>query len=407
MLFDLDGPLLVDGTTTARQGVAAMIDALHKLGIVVGAVSSSGSVGDRCGRSGLAIDGVYEAPRCGKKGSGDYVKAFCKDNGFEPHNCLTVWDDVYGFREGINGPTLAFHAEWGGGRSAYGIRLEKPVELLQYLDVFFLKEALWFAKLDGTDGAGRSVTVRGLIDGNGAGSEAIRRAVFKTLKERQDVRVNGVSMPMFLLTHMLTSAYLDGLLTSGRDQVLWQIYPGHSPASTPPPLIQASFQHMNLFRSKASVKGRYGLNRMIDAKQSHTERIADNRQAVKFINQMNSVALIPGTNVRGKRVYVIDDFTTEGYSLEAARQFFYAAGARSVHLFSFGKYGSRYHVEVPSDGVAVSPYNLTTYREADFHEAQKHMQLDTHALDEFVASLERLKDTTIRTKLLESSPVGD
>lgn len=403
VLFDLDGPLLVDNTSSLRQGVNAMIDALHERGIAVAAASSRAGVAARAGR--LSVDALFEASRCGTKGSGRYVEAFCSKYGLETHNCLTVWDDEYGFREGLNGRTLPFHAEWGGGNSRYGIRLEQPTELVQYLDVFFRKSALWFAKLDTKDEKDRDVVVRGLIDGNGAGSQMIRQAVYRTLKERRDEHLNGASMPMFLLTHLLSSAYLDGLLTSARDQVLWQIYPGHSPDSTPPPLIQASFEHLNLFRGRASAKV-YGLRRIEKAQQSHTARIADNRQAVKFLNQVNSVAIVPGTKVTGKRVYVIDDFTTEGYSLEAARQFFYAAGARSVHLFAFGKYGSRYHVEAPNDRAAVSPFKITAYTDSDFRETQIHMQLNQTALKEFADSLERLKETTIKTNLLQSSPVG-
>ncbi len=300
VLFDLDGPLLVDGTVKPRPDIPALLAALHAHGIVIGAASSSATAGKRAAHSGLPIDHVLKQSRCGNKGTGNYVAAFCGDAGFETHDCLTVWDDQFGFREGINGRTLAFHAEWGGGISKYGIRLQRPEELLEYIEVFFLKNAPWFAELNATDTMGREVIARALIDGNGAGSEKIRQAIYETLKERKNVHVNGAPMPLVLVTHMVASAYLDGLLSSDRDQVLWQIYPGHAVKSDPPPIIQETIQHLTLFRSRAGVKSLYGLNRVVDAPQSHKIRLADGGQAVEFINQMNSLALVKGTDVEGK-----------------------------------------------------------------------------------------------------------
>jgi hypothetical protein len=402
VLFDLDGPLLVDGKCTPRPGIPALIDELHERKIVVAAVSSSGSVAARLTQSKLKVDALYEAAQCGKKGSGNYIAAFCRDHRFQRHNCLTVWDDEYGFREGINGRTLGFHAEWGGGASRYGIRLERPSELIEYIDVFFRKTAPWFAQLDTRDQNGLDVSVRGLIDGNGAGSETIRQATLNTLKGRERIEIYGASFSLFLLTHMLSSAYLDGLLTSDRDQVLWQIYPGHAPSSKPPPIIQDSIEHLKLFRGRAG-GSEYGLTRYTEATQSHAARIASRRSAVRFSNQMNSIILQRGTKVKGKRIYVIDDFTTEGYSLEAARQIFYAAGARSVHLLAFGKYGTRYHVEAPFDAQLVEPFQRKTYGDDQFVETVQRMTHSPEALKEFVESLDRLRDTTIKTKLLAAS----
>jgi hypothetical protein len=373
--------------------------------MVVGAVSSSGSVAKRLQQSNLSVDGLYEAPRCGSKGSGNYVATFCGDFGFDRQHCLTVWDDFYGFKEGLNGRTLGFHAEWGGGFSKYGIRLERPDELLQYLDVFFRKTAPWFAQLDTADQIGRVVTVRALFDGNGAGSQTIRNATIRTLKDRERTELYGASFSLFLLTHMLTSAYLDGLLTTARDQVFWQIYPGHDPSSAPPPVIQDSIEHLTLFRGKAAGK-KSGLTRFVKATQSHAARIANRRSVVTFNNQMSSIVLVKGTNVEGKRVFVIDDFTTEGYSLEAARQMFFGAGARSVDLLAFGKYGTRYGLQTPMDESLVEPFQKKTYADADFDETQDHMTQNHEALSQFVESLDRLRDTTIKTKLLASSSLA-
>jgi hypothetical protein len=402
ILFDLDGPLLVDGTATPQAGIPDLLGDLHERTIQIGAMTSRPDGVARLKQSELRIDKFGAAT----KGTGKVAAAFCKACNIELNECLTVFQDEYGFHEAINGPTLGFHAEWGCGVSKYGIRLEKPHELIEYLDIFFLKKHLWFGSLDTRDGDGKNVMLRSLIDGNGAGEQTMKNMLYRTLKERQDVSIaDGTSLSSFLMTQLFASAYLEGLFSSGRDFVFWQIYPGSSPSSDPPPIIQETIARFKFFRSHSSQKNFSGLCRQTAARRSHTTRMAGSAHLVTFVNQMNTIALTPNVKraVRDKRVYVIDDFTTKGYSLEAARLMFYAAGARTVYLLAFGKYGSNYVVQTPRPGLEIKPASLGSFSDSDFIGVSTALQIDAAALAEFTNSIKLLKTASIRKKLLQES----
>jgi len=401
VLFDVDGPLLVKGQSKPSPGIPEVLKALRERSISIGAMSSVKGAETRLTASGLNVDWFGTAV----KGSGKLFHEFCSKAGIERWECIAVIDDEYGFREAINACTIAFHAEWGRGSSKYGIRLEQPEELVEYLDVFFLKKHLWFGRLDANDGNGRDVVLRALIDGKGAGDHRMKSMLYKTLKERQEVNIaDGASLSSFLMTHLFASAYLEGLFSNSRDRLFFQIYSASSPQTNPPQIIQATVERFKLFRS-ANLDAA-GLRRHTPATQSYRARMERARENVKFTNQMNSIVL-PSTfmrNVKDRRVYVIDDFTTKGYSLEAARNMFYAAGARSVFLLAFGKYSSEHGIQTPQPGVKITPTRPSQYAETDFFQETHTLTVDQEALTEFKESVNRLKECSIRTKLLESSP---
>ena len=63
---------------------------------------------------------------------------------------------------------------------------------------------------------------------------------------------------------------------------------------------------------------------------------------------------------------VIDDFITNGYSTECARNLLYAGGASDVISIGIGKYGSScYHVSMDYD---LNPYRPVKYDSAKIHE---------------------------------------
>jgi hypothetical protein len=409
ILFDFDGPLVVDHTCTPRDGVIDLLKALNERGLIFGAMSNrpKADIETRSAKAfggPLALDSIHCAtdPGCKKKMGGSLVASFCQNHGLMPHEILVVGDDKQGVVEALNGRAFGFHASWGDGVSEYGIHVDTPEELLDYLDVFFLKKHYWYAAYSGCDSRGRVVELRSLIDGNGAHSENVKKAIIETLKERKDARFAGASFSKFLMAHMLASAYLDGLFSAERTQLLWQVYPGHDKGSKPPPVIQATIESFKLFRSKASEKDYYGIRRWKTASRSSTARVGGDpkdRAKITFGNQLSTICLAKGTKVSGKRVYVIDDFCTEGYSLEAARNLYSAAGAKIVYLFAFGKYGDRFQVDVPDQDL-IRPFVETKYNDADFTAKTVHVHIDPEALPEFIQSLKRLKGSPIAGKLL-------
>lgn len=244
VLLDLDGTLLKPGTTLPQPGIPEFIADLKRRDLVVNAMTSrpANESNLRLLESGLDIDDLHCAGHegCKAKPGGTLVARFCGENDLERHEVLVIGDDRTGVFEALNGRAFGFHATWGGVECEYGIHVGTPEEFLDYLDVFFMKKTLWYSKRTDRDVRGRPVVFRARIDANGAGSETVKSAILRTLKDKSDARVNGVSMSSFVMMHMIASAYLEGLLSVDRKQALWQIYPGHSVTSTPPPLIRAA-----------------------------------------------------------------------------------------------------------------------------------------------------------------------
>lgn len=353
--------------------------------------------------SGLDVDSLVSAEITGKKKpGGTLVAAFCREYGFAPHEILVIGKDQRSVLEALNGCAIGFHAGWCGRTSKYGIHIETQDEFLEYLDLFFLKKALWYATYDSSDELGREVVLKTLIDGNGAGSQSLKSNLYDTLKKKQEVYTNGASLSKFMMTHMIASAYLDGLFSVDRNQIVVQIYPGHLPTSQPPVLIQQTIDSFKLFRVKpATVSGgEYGLQRWRVAAQSHKKRMEGHRDEVAFQNQMSTVRLAAKTQVRGKRVIVLDDFHTDGFSLEAARNIYLAAGADTVTLLAFGKYGFKITEAVPKRRNLVKPYEEKSYSDDDFEIVEGRVETNPDALPEFRESLTNMMGTSIADKLL-------
>ena len=251
----------------------------------------------------------------------------------QAHEIVVVAEDRFGYIEALNGRSFSFHAEWSGVESDYGLKVASGQELLDYLDIFFGKTALWYATLDTVDDRGRPVVLRTLIDARGAGSSALKQAVISTLKDQIDVNQGGASLAKALMLHMISSAYLDGMLSVDRNQGLWQIYPGHSPTSIAPPIISAALEGFKIFRTRAAANGYYGLRRHAAALKSSAARWNQQHDRVLFTNQMNSVNLTPGSRVEGKRVVVLDDFCTDGLSLDTARAAFLMLREQPLRYF--------------------------------------------------------------------------
>lgn len=399
ILFDLVGPLILGDDGKQQNDAETMIAECNKRGLIVGAMSGrSRSLSTRAlAKSGLVVDSLHCTGDSGcdkNKGSGDLVAAFCADNSLQPHEIVVVADEKFGMVEALNGKAFGFFAT---GQYTWGIKVDSHQEILEYIDVFFMKNALWYAKYDGFDAKGNAVTLRCLIDGNGAGSQLIKTAIIKTLKEREEPLIYGsISFPKFLMMHLIASMYLEGLLSRERRQFLWEIYPGHKPESEPSPIVNAVLSGFKIFRSK----GDNAIERWRLALQSSKARRGDDRGQVKFANQISSIKLGRKSKASGKRVNIVDDFCTEGFSLEAARHLFNAAEAEEINLFAFGKYGPRFAVQTAEKATVVRPHDELTYADDAFKTKIVAVDINEAALPEFQESLKRLRGSSIAGKLL-------
>jgi hypothetical protein len=398
VVFDFDRGLVQEGTSTLVRGVARLIAALHERGIIVGGISGryANQVTGRAAASGLGLDQLVtrDVPNA-TKGSGRLIQRFCADAGLKACEVAAVVTDEFGFREAINAPVLSFRAGWSGFAGKYSLRLDTPEELLEYLDLFFRKRHLWFTSYDGSDALGRDVRIRALIDASGHG--AIKSATIAALKEKRDSVSKGVSFSKVLVMHLIASLYLEGFLCEGRDKADCIIYPGHSTISQPAPLIAAALVGLQFVRMNFPENG---LVRWSDAVHSSRSRMDGKWEQVRFANQPSTIYVPAGYKIAGKRIFALDDFTTDGFSLEAARNVLLAAGAASVTSLAFGKYPKAQTIAIPKPANVLEAHKQRAYSDASFAFSTVRMPVDEKAMAEFAALVGALESSTIGPKLL-------
>lgn len=393
VVFDFEA-LVTAGAIHA--GIVETITALRQRSIAIGAVTGRNRAEIRM-PAGLTIDALVSKDDVGaNKGGGHFVRRMSDGWGMPLHEMAMVAFNERGYHEAVNAPVLSFRAAWGEAMRPYALRLDAPAELIEYLDIFFLKRALWFARVDATDALGRAVTSRSLIDANGAGSLVMRNAILRTLKDREDVMLDQVSLSRALVLHLIASAYLEGLMTRDRKQVSWQMYPGHSTLSQPPPIIASALDGVKFVRAAT---GRDALMRWSEAVHSSGSRIRGEQHLVQFVNQPSTMYIPRGVRVDDRRFFVLDDFTTDGFSLENARNMLLVDGAQDVTMLAFGKYRKAQTVVVPV-GTKFKPREQRQYAAADFDSVAVPVIYDEDALREFSDSMNALRAAAIGSKIL-------
>ena len=90
---------------------------------------------------------------------------------------------------------------------------------------------------------------------------------------------------------------------------------------------------------------------------------------------------------------VVDDFETEGYSMECARNLLMQAGAADVLCVSVSKYHKPRYVFTPANGYAWDPYAPTIHPTGSFVQKRATERRDPRALAVVRGSYRRLRNT--------------
>lgn len=301
------------------------------------------------------------------KGTKDWINLASTRLQTTPHSILYVGDEKRDWVTAINTATFYAHAGWIGalpsGLTAYVFK--SPLNLWLFITHFLLSPPRWEHALDNDT---YKLHLRGLI---GASVElpATKPATFnaKTIfTYNQAVSVNGIPAQSILMSHALTSLYLEGLIEIGS---YLSIYPSSTPGRVSP-VLQAFIEPASrifhsYFKEDLLVRGVQGLD-------TSRERAAGRHQNVTFARQTDTVHLHPTYKgkVNGRSIVVIDDFTTSGKSLEWARNLLLSAGARRVILLAIGKFKHTHTVHTPYDASCIRPFELTSYDSRQFSTAE-------------------------------------
>jgi hypothetical protein len=392
VILDLDGTLL-DAAGNPVVGIPDMLTELAHRDLRIAVASNQPGAARKLARAGVRPDLLLDRASVGSaKGTKDWVDKACAEFGIDRYELVWLGNGDLDMRSAVNTKVAYFNAGWSEPDYAYGINVFEPQLFAAIVGECFAKPVDWFVALDAVDAASRPLTIRAMTDSRGGGSPALEDRLRHFLKERLDFPLGPFMFGEAVTLHLLGSIYGAGLA-----QVIdtWTVYPGSRRASGANPSLAPFIANAARLFDTRYVDDL--LVRHTDARDSGQTRVAGGQ--VGFSNQVNTVHLNPAQckRIQGKRIVVVDDFETNGNSLECARNLLLQAGAVSVTCVSIGKYrmrgqGLARNVFAPSDGYAWDPYVPTTHVAANFRggPAIVHLPSDDTAPIYFRDSMRRL-----------------
>jgi len=269
-----------------------------------------------------------------------------------------------------NARVLYFCAKWANPSPQYGIPVATPIHVKKYIQKYLLKENFWGWKLETQDALGNRVRVLTLLDCRSPlRSIAVDTFKWGKMKHRQ-----------FFLSHLITSIYLSGIYN---EVDYWATYPPHTIGNSLNPTMRHYIKIASQeFRDKyIDLFVRYRESRDSGASRSL-------HLPMDFENQIGTVHLnsVFNRKLRNKKILVLDDFITQGFSSECARNLLYKSGARDVICMGIGKYGERYNqITIRND---LDPFNPIDPEEIKFDELEVFGTFDSDVKNNIETSFE-------------------
>jgi predicted amidophosphoribosyltransferase len=290
------------------------------------------------------------------------------------------------FLAALHARILFLNAQWVRSESKYGFVFSEPVELMRFIDLFALKEHHWFYRID-TPIEYRSLgPFSTMVESYAEYSAAAREAAKQGTTERH-----------FFLNTLVASLYFSGEIER-IDYIA--CVPGHEVGYGNPAMNDVLTMLGQIFNKK------YIPDLIVRHSAAPSQRAErQQRRDPGPDNQLNSIHLtkLPlkkpteryksPVPLKGKRVLLFDDFTTKGYSMEAARLFLAQAGA-SVTAVSWLKTINRPYT-VLSVARTFNPFRPQTFqRDEIIGQALQYEQYigDRSAADELTTALRRFRD---------------
>lgn len=288
----------------------------------------------------------------------------------------------------LNIPTFYAHARWSGNSlppNMTAFIAESPTQLWRFITHYLLVPPRWVHTLD--DPA-NEVCLRSLV-GASFNLPASSPASFNAkdiFTYGRDIRVGEHSAKQVLMTHALTSLYLEGLIEMGMKFVVY-------PSSKRGNVNSVSQEYL---QPVSKVFHGYYLEDLLirakDAPDTSLERV--NGRPAPFSYQTDTVHLNPAYEgkINGKSVIVFDDFTTTGQSLEWARNLLKSGGAKRVLLVTAGKFKHYHTLFSPVSANRIQPFALNSYAPSEFMERTLSVNFIAESEALLRDSFEHIKD---------------
>lgn len=308
------------------------------------------------------------------KGSPAWIDKACAELEVSRHELIYVGDSDLDWRTAINSAVMYFHAEWAGRPIRRpGFRAQSPNELWHDLSHFFLQPPRWQYRIDD----GHSTHIRALLNATTTLSNQVsptgevtqRFTLQQIFTYERDIRVGGVPAKALLMWHAISSLYLEGLVPPG---VLIASYPSHKAGKLEGILDDWLTPAAKVFH------GWYTSDLLVRATEApDTSRLRWQGKAATPEMQMSTVHINPDyqRRLRDKTVILLDDFTTDGTSLEWGKSLLQAAGVARVILVTIGKYGQMQPIRHRSfrlkPGIVINPFESTSRSFAEVFQASR------------------------------------
>lgn len=387
-ITDLDGTLLTN-TNTVVAGYETALTELQQLGLKIVIVSNlpHRKIDSRLDVLPINPDLVLTKEDVGiSKGSPLWIDRICTDFHIKENEVVYIGDSDHDMQTAVNSKIIYFNAEWSNPDYKYGIPIISPDILPMILKHFFIKEHLWYWSIDSSDLRKQPVIDRALIQGRDIGVGNFKNSLLRWAKDGIDSKIDSITLSEFLLYLLLGNLYLDGMY-SEIDTVA--VIPGHQGGHNP--LMEKSLNRMAmLFRDTFNPNL---LHRHTKAKKSAFARKAGD--PLTFRDQVITMCLSCDLKNRskmidGKTILMIDDFITEGFSTEWARNLLYNAGARKVISVTIGAFHDAIEVQSITKGFKWNSYSPIDIDDKYISSKDVFATKNTHALTTIVNSYKEL-----------------
>lgn len=253
------------------------------------------------------------------------------DQGWTPQEVVYIGNTQHDIQAASNGGLLLLNAKWHEANSPFGFEFDSPKDIAKFVDCCCLTPKDWFWGIE--QGNLRVYTIAPL----GEYSKTYPQAATYSKDAKNAVKF-GVGDLRFWGLLMAARMHLSGI---GAEASYVAPYPGHKTTSVKAELLQA------VKIASGSLRARYLQDYVVrhqDAPKSQALR--NDRKQPSALNQLSTIHLrtdplktgeVGGRyrsrpNVKGKTVLLVDDICTRGHSLETARAFAEAAGAKVICL---------------------------------------------------------------------------
>lgn len=263
------------------------------------------------------------------KQSGKALAYVANKLGVSKNEIIYVGRSDADLRAATNGQVLFLNATWYNPIHDYGFLFDTPKDIAKFIDIFCLKEYCWgWHGISGT-------------------AQYYALAPFSTYKpdfrlyssDARDAAKMHLGTPDFWVKYLASSIYFSGISNNAK---FITTYVGHDSNN---PYGLSNLMENELKGLSVSFKGKYLKDLFVRNKTAVKSQTArKEKRYIDILNQLNTVNINPlptkvlSTNEKyvknpikkGTKILVIDDFCTEGNSLETARLYLEKLGAEVV-----------------------------------------------------------------------------